>query len=93
MARPQTHKDVEYMVDDASGRPRYFKSSNEAAGFAISIAMSRGQDVNIDVLVHSPAGARWYRGSSDGVDEYNEDPEASVFDRIVVRAESQGRIS
>ncbi|HSX22535.1 MAG TPA: hypothetical protein VLE97_07165 [Gaiellaceae bacterium] len=93
MARPQTHKDVEYMVDDASGRPRYFKSSNEAAGFAISIAMSRGQEVNIDVLVHSSAGARWYRGSSDGVDEYNEDPEASVFDRIVVRAESQGRIS
>ena len=93
MARPQTHKDVEYMVNDASDRPRYFKSSNEASGFAVSLAMSRGQDVNIDVLVHSPAGARWYRGSSDGVDEYNEDPEASVFDRIVVRAESVGRIS
>lgn len=93
MARAQSHKDVEYRVNDASGKPRYFKSSNEAAGFAVSIAMAHGQDVNIDVLVHSPAGARWYRGSSDGVDEYNEDPEASVFDRIVVRAESVGRIS
>lgn len=93
MARAQTHKDVEYAVDDASGRQRIFKSSNEAAGFAISLAMSRGQPVNLDVLVYSPAGARWYRGSSDGVAEYNEDPDASVFDRIVVTADSQGRVS
>ena len=93
MARPQTHSDVEYAVDDASGKQRTFKSSNEAAGFAVSIAMSHGKPVNLDVLVHSPAGARWYRGSSDGVAEYEEDPEASVFDRIVVSAESIGRVS
>ena len=92
MARPQTHKDVEYAVDDASGRQRTFKSSNEAAGFAISLAMSHGRSVNLDVLVHSPAGARWYRGP-DGVTEYEEDPDASVFDRIVVSAESTGRVS
>ena len=91
MARPQTHKDVEYAVDDASGRQRIFKSSNEAAGFAISLAMSHGGPVNLDVLVHSPAGARWYQGS-DGVTEYKEDPDASVFDRIVVSAESIGRV-
>lgn len=93
MARPQTHSDVEYAVDDASGKQRTFKSSNEAAGFAIAIAMSHGKSVNIDVLVHSPAGARWYRGSSDGVTEYEEDPDASVFDRIVISAESIGRVS
>ena len=93
MARPQTHKDVEYAVDDANGRQRTFKSSNEAAGFAISLAMSQGKAVHIDVLVHSPAGARWYRGSSDGVTEYEDDPDASVFDRIVVSAESIGRVS
>ena len=58
MARPQTHKDFEYAVDDASGKQRIFKSSNEAAGFAVSIAMSRGTPVNLDVLVYSPAGAR-----------------------------------
>lgn len=92
MARSQTHADVEYAVDDASGRQRTFKSSNEAAGFAVSLAMSHGRPVNLDVLVHSPAGARWYRGSSDGVSEYEEDPEASVFDRIVVTAESTGRV-
>jgi len=93
MARSQTHKDVEYAVNDASGKQRIFKSSNEAAGFAIAIAMSGGGAVNLDVLVHSPAGARWYRGSSDGVAEYNEDPDASVFDRIVVSADSIGRVS
>ena len=93
MARPQTHKDVEYAVNDASGKQRIFKSSNEAAGFALSLAMSHGGSVNLDVLVHSPAGARWYRGSSDGVEEYNEDPDASVFDRIIVTAESTGRVS
>ena len=93
MARPQTHKDVEYAVDDASGRQRIFKSSNEAAGFAISLAMSHGMPVNLDVLVHSPAGARWYRGSSDGVTAYEEDPDASVFERIVVSAESIGHVS
>ena len=93
MARSQTHKDVEYAVDDASGRQRIFKSSNEAAGFAISLAMSHGRPVNLDVLVHSPAGARWYRGSSDGVTEYEDDPDTSVFDRIVVSAESIGRVS
>lgn len=93
MARPQTHSDVEYAVDDASGKQRTFKSSNEAAGFAIALSMSHGKPVNLDVLVHSPAGARWYRGSSDGVTEYEEDPEASVFDRIVISAESTGRVS
>jgi hypothetical protein len=93
MSRPQTHEDVEYAVDDASNKQRIFKSSNEAAGFAISLAMSHGRPVNIDVLVHSPAGARWYRGSSDGVKEYEEDLDASVFDRIVVSAESIGRVS
>ena len=93
MARPQTHKDVEYAVDDASGRQRIFRSSNEAAGFAISLAMSHGSAVNLDVLVHSPAGARWYRGSPEGAAEYEDDPDASVFDRIVVNAESLGRVS
>ena len=55
--------------------------------------MSHGSAVNLDVLVHSPAGARWYRGSPEGAAEYEDDPDASVFDRIVVNAESLGRVS
>ena len=92
MARSESHKDVEYAVDDAAGRERVFKTPNEAAGFALSLALSDGEPHYIDVLVHSREGAEWYRGSSDGGEEYDEDPEASVFERIEVRANSEGRV-
>lgn len=91
MARSKTHRDVEYAVDDASGKERIFKSSDEASSFAISLAMSDGRPHNIDVLIYSVSGARWY-GGDDAAEEYDDDPEASVSDRIVVRAESLGRI-
>ncbi len=90
MAR--THKDVEYAVDDASGHERIFKTPDEAAAFAVSLAMSDGRVHNLDVLVFSREGARWYRGSSDGEEEYDDDPEASVFERIEIRANSVGRV-
>jgi hypothetical protein len=86
------HKDVEFAVNDAGGRERIFKTADEAAGFAITVAMARGKDVNVDVLIHSKAGARWY-GGDDAAEQYDEDPDASVSDRIVVRAESIGRVS
>lgn len=92
MATEKTHRDVEYAVDDASGQERIFKTSDEAASFAVSLALSDGEPHYIDVLVWSPAGARWYRGSSDGEEEYEEDPEASVFERIEIRANSLGRV-
>ncbi len=86
------HKDVEFAVDDALGNQRTFKSFDEAAGFAVSMAASMGKDVNLDVLVWSKAGAKAYGGSS-GVEVYEEDPDASVFERIVVRADAQGRVA
>jgi hypothetical protein len=92
--RPAKHKDVEYAVDDASGRERIFKTASEASAFAISLAMSHGNPVHIDVLVYSVKGAVWYRGpGGDGEEEYEEDPEASVFDRIIVKAEAIGRVA
>lgn len=87
----KTHKDVDYAVDDASGRERVFKTADEAAGFAVSMALSDGREHDINVLVHSAAGARFV-GGDDAVAEYEEDPETSVFERITVRAESKGRI-
>lgn len=94
MARASTHKDVEYMVEDPSrpGTEMYFKKADEAAGNAIGRAMSHGGEVYIDVLVSSRAGAKWYRGTYEGEEEYDEDPDASVFERIIVRAESIGRV-
>jgi hypothetical protein len=83
MPRARTHKDVEYAVEDASGQERVFKSFDEAAGFALSIGASRGHAA-LDVLVWSRAGARWY-GGDDAVERYDEDPEASVFERFEIR--------
>jgi hypothetical protein len=90
MARATTHKDVEYAVDDAAGKQRTFKKFDEAAGFALSIAVARGESV-LDVLVWSKAGAKWY-GGDDAVAEYNEDPEASVFQRFQIKVNAQGRV-
>jgi hypothetical protein len=86
-----THKDLEFAVDDASGKERIFKSWPEACGFAVALSAS-GRKVNIDVLAGSEAAAKAWSGD-EGVEQYREDPEASVFDRITVRAESIGRIA
>lgn len=89
MAR-RTHKDIEFAVDDASGQERIFKTWDEAAGFATSLAAS-GRAVNLDVLAYSRAGARAFMGDS-GVEMYDEDPEASVFMRLQVTVNAQGRV-
>ena len=78
------HDDVEFAVDDCSGKERIFKDGAEAQAFAMSVAMSRGE-ATLDVLVWSVEGARAY-GGSDAVDAYREDPEASVFERYEVRS-------
>ncbi len=65
----------------------------EASATAISMSISRGgEPVIIDVLAWTRAAARSYAGDY-GVEVYDEDPEASVHDRIVIRAASQGRIA
>jgi len=91
MARAKTHKDVEYAVEDGSGQERIFKSFDEAAGFALGMAVSRGES-DLDVLVFSKAGARFY-GGDDAVEQYEEDPEASVFERFEIRVNAVGRIA
>ena len=85
------HKDVEYSVDDASGQERIFKTFDEAAAFALSIAIARGE-ADLDVLIHSTWGAKFY-GGDDAVVQYKEDPEASVFERFEIRVNNAGRIS
>jgi hypothetical protein len=84
-------KDLEFAVDDVGGRERIFKSFDEAAAFAVSIAASTGRTVNLDVLTWSRAAARKWQGDS-GAEAYDEDPEASVFERIEIRADSVGRV-
>jgi len=88
----KTHRDVEFAVDDASDRQRIFKSFDEACGFAVGLAASTGKSWNVDVLIHSKAGARSW-GGDDAVEQYMEDVDASVSDRIRIKAEDQGRIA
>lgn len=76
------HPDVEYAVEDTSGKERTFKDPKEAQIFAMSVAMARGEAV-LDVLVWSEEGARAF-GGDDAVERYLEDPEASVFDRYEI---------
>jgi len=90
-ARSARHPQLEFEVDFRNDRFGY-KTFEEAATAAISISVSHGIPVTIDVLTFSRAAAKAWAGDH-GVEVYNEDPEASVHERIVVRAESQGRIA
>lgn len=90
MKRAKTHKDVEFAVDDFSGNQRIFKKCDEAAGFAVNIAVA-GRKVNLDVLVYSTAGARHW-GGPDAVEQYKEDEDASVFERFEITVNPVGRV-
>jgi hypothetical protein len=85
------HPDVEYEVDDASGRfARTFDTFDEAALYAVREALSH-EVAHLNVLVYTSEGARFY-GGDDAVDQYLEDPEASVFERFEIRANNLGRV-
>lgn len=90
------HEDVEFMIKVSEGsgvKTMHFDTSEEASAVAISQSVSRGgEPVVIDVLVMSKAGARWY-GGDHGLEVYEEDPDASVHERITVRAWSNGRVA
>lgn len=84
------HPDIEFAVNDASGKERIFTTFSEAAGFAVVISLS-GRDSAIDVLIYSEEGARAW-DDDEGVKAYREDPEASVFQRIAIKANDLGRV-
>ena len=85
------HKDVEFEVS-AGEKTAHFKNWDEAAVMAVAMSASRGgAEAVIDVVVHSRAGARHWLGDH-GVEMYDEDPDASVFQRVSIRATDKGRI-
>lgn len=85
------HKHLSFAVDDASGKERTFSDIDKATAFAVSLALSDGLSHNLDVLVSSRAAAKVY-GGDDAVEIYDDDPEASVFERIEISARSLGRV-
>ena len=87
-------KDVEFHVEFAdrkNGESFYFDDFDKACGQAVGMAAS-GSPVHLDVLISSEAAARKW-GGEDAVEEYREDPEASVSQRIVIKADDQGRVA
>jgi hypothetical protein len=81
------HKDLEFHIDNA-----VFRTFAEAAHAAINNSIPYGRDVTIDVVVWSRAAARVWAGDH-GVEEYDADPDASVHERIIIKATSQGRVA
>ena len=87
-------KDLEFQVSEAHhlGQNTTFKSFEKACSHAISLACSRGEEVQIDVLTWTKTAARAWGGDA-AVEVFEEDPEASVHERIIIKAESHGRIA
>lgn len=84
------HKDVEFAVDDASGREQIFHTYEAAAAQALAVAISTGES-SLDVLIYSAEGAKAY-GGDDAVEQYEDDPDASVFERFEISVNNVGRV-
>lgn len=93
MSKRRKVNGLEFHVEDEGklGDAHVFALFEDASSFAIARAVSHGKPVKLDVVIYSKAAARAW-GGDDAVDVYEDDPEASVHERIIVRAESQGRI-
>ena len=90
--KKKTHKDIEFEVHFVDSYDTFrTRKRDEAFARAVALACS-GRPVTVDVLCYSKAGAKWFHGD-EGVEIYNEDPDASVFERIVVTADPQGRVA
>jgi hypothetical protein len=81
------NKGLEFLVFNTS-----FPTFAKAVENAVIRAASNGGTVNVDVLAHSAKAAKSFMGE-DGEESYKEDPEASVFRRIAIKAEDLGRVA
>lgn len=92
--RSTSHVDVEYHVTDPHGKDFVFDNFGAMAGAILSDSLS-GMDgkYQADVVVWSEAGARFY-GGDDAVEQYREDPDASVFERfeVEIKTNNLGRV-
>lgn len=90
---PQHAHDLEFHVGDERGNAtEIFHNFDKAAGFAVSRCCSSGISVVIDVVTWTRTAARRWGGEA-GEETYDADPEASVHERIVIKAEALGRIA
>jgi len=87
-------KDLEFHVSPEKGgyTASIHKTFTKACADAVSQAVSSGITMHIDVVAWSKSAAKAWAGDH-GVEVYKEDPEASVHERIVIKADSLGRIA
>jgi hypothetical protein len=83
------HADVEFVVS-AGDVERTFGVFDEALSFAFSVGLEEGE-VTLDVLVYSPEGAEWF-GGEEAVAQYEENPDAPVFQRFELKITDVGRV-
>jgi hypothetical protein len=84
--------ELEFHVSDERGTATtIFSNFDKAAGFAITRSGSSGVTMQIDVITWSRAAAKKWGGESS-VEIYEEDPDTSVHERILVKAESLGHV-
>ncbi|MBK8254949.1 MAG: hypothetical protein IPK82_20115 [Polyangiaceae bacterium] len=84
------HLDVTFEVTRGNDTD-FFPALEDALRHAFACAAGSGEKVILDVLVSSPAGAKAWAGD-DGVEQYLDDPEASVFERFELKVNSMGRV-
>jgi hypothetical protein len=86
-------KDLEFHVSAATTpkTEKVLKDFGEACAYAVSRCVSGELTMLIDVVTWSRAAARAWGGDA-AVERYEEDPDASVHERIVIKAHSQGQI-
>jgi hypothetical protein len=84
-------KDLEFHVD-VCGNTQVLSTFEKAVETAVIQSIGTGKPIFVDVVVWSKKAAYAF-GGSHGVDTYLEDPEASVFQRIEIRANDLGRIA
>lgn len=82
----------EFHVTDPSNSRTFLHSFiRDALAMAAELALLRGVTTYVDVVVWDRAAAvRW--GGDDAGEAYDEDPDASVFERIEVKVNSLGRV-
>lgn len=89
-------KNIDFEVEFANRKGSaagafYFHNFDKAAGQAVRMAAS-GSKVHLNVLIHSESAAYAW-GGEDAAARYREDPDASVSQRIIVKADDQGRVA
>lgn len=85
--------DLEFHVSaENSVTTEIYTNFGKACLAAVSKSVQSGLVVRIDVITWTRAAARKW-GGDEAIRVYEDDPEASVHERIVVKAEATGHVA